>query len=236
MNFPKHIMIVEDEAIPQRYLKDILEQHDVTCVDCLDNAKDAFMQIRKQKYDMILMDINIKGSTDGIQLAREILRSHTIPIVFITAHNDSETFEEVLELSPYGFIAKPFSSRDVEVAIQLAYKRYTSKQEDEKKSSGDKDTKKVMISKHYTYVRKTSSLYRDDILLTLNTKQNKLLDILSLNINNVVEYDVLVLAIWGESKVADSALRTLVYTLRKTFPDLPIVSHSKAGYALKSQI
>ncbi len=45
---------------------------------------------------MILMDINIKGSVDGIQLARKILETYTFPIVFITAHNDDATLEELL--------------------------------------------------------------------------------------------------------------------------------------------
>ena len=236
MDFPQYIMIVEDEVITQRYLKDILEQHEVARVDCLDNAKDALSQVKKEKYDMILMDINIKGSMDGIQLAREILRTHTLPIVFITAHNDSETFQEVLELSPYGFIGKPFSSRDVEVAIQLAYKRHLTNQEVDNKKSNDEDRKIIMISDRYHYSCEVASLYCDDSLVKLNAKQNKLLEILSLNINNVVGYDSLVVAIWGDSDVADSALRTLVYNIRKILPDLPIVSHSKVGYSLLNQI
>jgi len=236
MDFPQYIMIIEDEVITQRYLKDILGQHEVARVDCLDNAKDALSQVKKEKYDMILMDINIKGSMDGIQLAREILRTHTLPIVFITAHNDSETFQEVLELSPYGFIGKPFSSRDVEVAIQLAYKRHLTNQEVDNKKTNDEDRKIIMISDRYHYSCEVASLYCDDSLVKLNAKQNKLLEILSLNINNVVGYDSLVVAIWGDSDVADSALRTLVYNIRKILPDLPIVSHSKVGYSLLSQI
>lgn len=236
MDFPQYIMIIEDEVITQRYLKDILGQHEVARVDCLDNAKDALSQVKKEKYDMILMDINIKGSMDGIQLAREILRTHTLPIVFITAHNDSETFQEVLELSPYGFIGKPFSSRDVEVAIQLAYKRHLTNQEVDNKKTNDEDRKIIMISDRYHYSCEAASLYCDDSLVKLNAKQNKLLEILSLNINNVVGYDSLVVAIWGDSDVADSALRTLVYNIRKILPDLPIVSHSKVGYSLLSQI
>jgi len=236
MDFPQHMMIVEDEVITQRYLEDILRQHEVKCVDCFDNAKDALSQLRKQKYDMILMDINIQGPMDGIQLAREILRLHTIPIVFITAHNDSETFEEVLDLSPYGFMGKPFSSRDVEVAVQLAYKRHLTTKNLDSKKTNEQNKKMIMISDHYIYSYEVSTLYCDDTPVKLNVKQNKLLETLSLNINNIVEYDVLVTAIWEDNEVADSALRTLVYSIRKSLPDLPIVSHSKVGYSLLSQI
>ena len=236
MDFPQKIMIIEDEVITQRYLKNILAQYHVDQVDCYDNAKETLINIRTKTYDMILMDINIKGSMDGIQLAREILRNHYVPIVFITAHSDTETFQEVLELSPYGFIAKPFSSKDVEVAIQLAYKQYQAHQAiDEKKSNMSNDTKMIIISDTYVYSTETKKLYSEEVLVKLNVKQNKLLEILSLHINSIVKYDTLIEAIWEDYEIADSALRTLVYTIRKALPDLPIVSHSKLGYSLRQE-
>jgi len=235
MDFPQKIMIVEDEVITQRYLKNILEQYDVEEIDCYDNAKEALTNIRIKTYEMILMDINIKGSMDGIQLAREILRSYYVPVVFITAHNDAETFHEVLELSPYGFIAKPFSSTDVEVAVQLAHKQYQAHQgiNEKKSNTSSNDVKIITISDIYTYSLETQKLYREEELVKLNVKQNKLLEILSLHINSIVKYDTLIEAIWEDYEIADSALRTLIYTIRKVLPDLPIVSHSKLGYSLR---
>ena len=233
MDFPQKIMIVEDEVITQRYLKNILAQYNVGQVDCYDNAKETLANIRTKTYEMILMDINIKGSMDGIQLAREILRNYHVPIVFITAHNDTETFQEVLELSPYGFIAKPFSSTDVEVAIQLAYKQYQAQQTTNEKKNHESDTTKIIIiSDRYTYSSEAKKLYCEDEWVKLNAKQNKLLEILSLNINSIVKYDTLIEAIWEDHEIADSALRTLIYTIRKALPDLPIISHSKLGYSL----
>jgi len=233
MDFPQEIMIVEDEVITQRYLKNILEQYDIPTIECYDNAKEALENIRQNSYEMILMDINIKGSMDGIQLAREILRTKNVPIVFITAHNDTDTFQEVLELSPYGFIAKPFSSSDVEVAIQLAYKRYITFKENNSSKKVDVEKKtEVDISEEYSYSFVDNKLYHLGILIKLNTKQNKLLEVLSKNINHVVGYDTLVDEIWGDNEISGSALRTLVYQIRKQLPDLPIVSHSKLGYSL----
>jgi CheY-like chemotaxis protein len=87
MELPKEILIVEDETITQRYLKNILEQYEINNIDCVDNAKDALLQLKTKTYEMILMDINIKGATDGIQTAREILNCWNIPIVFIPNFN-----------------------------------------------------------------------------------------------------------------------------------------------------
>ncbi len=234
MQLPKSILIIEDEIITQRYIKDILKQYKVEHTECCDNAKTAMELIRSNEvsYDMILMDINIKGSTDGIQLAREILRREEIPIVFITAHSDQETFEEVLELTPYGFIAKPFSARDIALSIQLAYQRFLAEEEHNKADNIQSGDEKIFLSSEYSYAISRQELYKNDHPVKLNKKQKKLVDILCQNINHSVDYHTLVLEIWDGEDVADSALRTLVYSLRKQYPDLPIESHSKVGYAM----
>ena len=81
MSLPKKIVIVEDEVITQRFLQDIFAQYDTTVVGCFDNAADLLAHIKDLSCDMILMDINIKGPMDGIQLARKLLEKYTVPII-----------------------------------------------------------------------------------------------------------------------------------------------------------
>ena len=232
MILPKNIVIVEDEVITQRYLQDIFQQFNVNVTGCFDNASETIDALKKIECDLLLLDINIKGAMDGIQLARHILRESTLPIVFITAHNDDETLEEILDLAPYGFIAKPFSSKEIAVTLQIAYKRYLTHVE--VCNVKDKENKTdVIIDETYSYSRQQCTLYENGITIKLNQKQNKLLSLLVDNINHTVAYDILVSRIWGEDQIADSALRTLVYSIRKILPDLPIVSHSKMGYMLQ---
>ena len=77
-------------------------------------------------------------------------------------------------------------------------------------------------------------MYYDGQIVKLNNKQSKLLEILSKNINQTVGYEILISHLWDDDRIADSTLRTLVYSLRKLLPDLPLVSHSKVGYSLQS--
>jgi len=233
MGLPQNIVIVEDEVITQRYLQDILSNNNVNVSGCFDNATDTLERLRHITCDMILMDINIKGSMDGIQLARKILEIHTFPVVFITAHNDDATLEELLELAPYGFISKPFSSKEIITTLKIAYKRYLIHSEVAKVKISEEATD-IIIDKYYTYSLKSSTLYYDGQSIKLNHKQNKLLEILSKNINNTVGYEMLISHLWDDDTIADSTLRTLVYSVRKLLPDLPIVSHSKVGYSLQS--
>ena len=235
MLLPKRIVIVEDEAITQRFLQDIFTQHDSAIAGCFDNAKDVLERISILGCDMILMDINIKGPMDGIQLARKILEKHTLPIIFITAHNDDETVEETLELSPYGFICKPFTGKDVIVTTQIAYKRYLSHCKALEVQEESRRSEEIVINQKYWYALHESQLYYDGSIVELTKNQAMLIEILAKNYGTTVDYDALISAIWGDGYVADSALRTLVYSVRKLLPEMPIVSHSKIGYALESK-
>ncbi len=233
MVFPKNIVIVEDETITQRYLQDIFAQYDVNVSGCFDNAADTIEALKSIACDMLLMDINIKGSVDGIQLAKNILKTFDIPIIFITAHNDDETFQEVLELSPYGFIEKPFSKKDIVFTLQLAYQRYLSHEKKSEPEPVNQPREYLILNEHYAYSRVLKILYYDDQPVKLSVKQSKLLETLIGNVNHTVGYDALTAAIWGNDLIADSALRTLVYSLRKTFPDLPLFSYTKIGYSIE---
>lgn len=233
MGLPKNVVIVEDEVITQRHLQDILSSNDVNVSGCFDNALDTLEALKNIDCGMILMDINIKGPTDGIQLSKKILEKYTFPIVFITAHNDDATLEELLELAPYGFINKPFSSKEILTTLKIAYKRYLIHSEVSKVKTSDKSTD-IIINEYYRYSQELSVLYYDGQAVKLNKKQGQLLEILSTNLNRTVDYDTLISQLWEDDMVADSTLRTLVYSVRKLLPDLPLVSHSKVGYSLNS--
>jgi len=224
-------MIVEDEAITQRYLKDILTEKGVKNIDCLDNAEDAMEAIRVKEYQLILMDINIKGTIDGIQLSKKILDKYVLPIVFISAYSDDETMEDVLELSPYGFITKPFGSNEVLTSLRVAYKRFLTF---EAKVMKERSDKMIQISEQYHYSINTSTLFEYGKAVKLNSKQNILMEILVKNINNTVSFDELTIQIWSDELIADSSLRTLVYSLRKLLPALPLHTQSKQGYSLNN--
>jgi DNA-binding response OmpR family regulator len=234
---PPKIMIVEDELMSQRHITGILENLGVDVVGCFDNASDARAAITKESCDMILMDINIKGSEDGIQLSRSLLQQYNVPIVFISAYSDGETLEEVMDLSPYGFITKPFGAKDVEVAISVAYKRFQIDKnkkvaiEPEKPQSSSSNL--VQIDSKYMFNIEAHTLYENDIPVRLNKKQMKLIETLVLHFNQVVDYGTIIDEVWPDGVVADSSLRTLIYSIRQILPEFPIESYSKMGYALK---
>ena len=229
---PKGVMIVEDEVLTQRYLKDVLAEQAIPVSAAVDNGEDALKYLEKGYCDLILMDINIKGPLDGLRLAKRILREHDVCIIFITAYSDENTLDEAVELSPYGFIVKPFDPDDIKIAIQIAYKRFiVYKSEKEKKGRREKHT--IVISESLTYNIPNKILLENDMPLSLSVRQLNLMDILARNINNVVSSELIISEVWGDGKASEVSLRTLVYGLRKQLPGLLLVTYSKMGYMLK---
>jgi len=235
MSFPQNIMVVEDERTTQRFIKDILKQHSIKSIECFDIAEDALHRVRSKDFDMILMDININGKMNGIELAKKILRTIDLPIVFISGERDTETLENVLKLSPYGFIFKPFSSKEMEFSLQLAYQNYISQIQRAKRKETALLNDLVHIDDKYSYDLKKKKLYCNTASVKLNVRQEKVIEVFCTNLNSTISYEVLSAAVWGESKCQGSALRTLIYTLRKLLPDLPLVSYSKVGYSLQTK-
>ncbi|MEA5427963.1 response regulator [Arcicella lustrica] len=114
------ILIVEDEGIVALELQESLEQEGFEVVAVADNAIDAIAIIKKEDIDLILLDIHIKGELDGIQTAIRINQLKNLPIIYLTAYADSETFERAKATKPSAYLIKPFRINDLRRAIDLA--------------------------------------------------------------------------------------------------------------------
>jgi len=96
------------------------------------SADAALESVAELKPDLILMDIELAGSTDGIQAATEIHRRFGIPIVFTTGLDDKPTILRALETKPFGYVIKPYGTQELEAAIEMAlYRVQRDKERDE---------------------------------------------------------------------------------------------------------
>jgi len=120
------IMIVEDEIIVAKDIQRILKKMGYEAFDPFVQGKKALDAIEKLNPDLILLDINLKGSElDGIQVAEQIHQHYQLPFIFLTAFSDKPTLERAKLTEPYGYIIKPFEENDIRTAIEIAYYKYT---------------------------------------------------------------------------------------------------------------
>lgn len=116
----KSIYIVEDEPIIARTIKIALEQEGYTICGIADNGKEALYDIDELQPDLVLLDITLKGTVDGITVAQKLQQKTNIPYVFLTSLTDSETTERVKLTKPAGFISKPFTIASLRNNIEIA--------------------------------------------------------------------------------------------------------------------
>ena len=118
-----NILVVEDEAITALNLKYDLEDLGYEVPETIDNGNDAIEKSQELYPDLVLMDINLKGNVDGIEAAKEISEMG-IPIIFLTANTDDMTAFEALKTAPYGYLSKPYSSKDLELTVAMVLRKH----------------------------------------------------------------------------------------------------------------
>lgn len=129
------VMIVEDEMIVAKDLQRILKKLGYDTTDPFPSGQKALEQLEFLRPDFILLDINLKGDMDGIELAQHVMQDYGIPFIFITAFSDRNTLNRAKTVEPYGYIIKPFSEDDIRTSVELALYKHAKDVEHRSKSN-----------------------------------------------------------------------------------------------------
>jgi two-component system cell cycle sensor histidine kinase/response regulator CckA len=122
----RKVLIVEDEALIALDLERRVLRMGFDVVGTADNCAEAVEVFRDTRPDLVLMDIFIRGPADGIQTARELGRFSDVPVIFITAFADSDTVGRAAEVSPYGYLLKPFDDNTLAATVRVALERHAA--------------------------------------------------------------------------------------------------------------
>ena len=115
-----NILIVEDEALVAAMIKEALHgtKYHVRAVAFDKNS--ALKYLSTEPVDAVLLDINLEGHFEGIDIGRIIRIEHHIPFIYITAHADDQTLHNAKVTQPSGYIIKPFTERDLLAGLEIA--------------------------------------------------------------------------------------------------------------------
>lgn len=115
-----NILIVEDEPIIAADLEDRLTHIGYQVPEIFASGEEAIAYVQHTQPDLILMDVNLEGTLNGIETTQKIKAQYDIPVIFLTSNSDEATFAAAKETSPAAFLSKPFRGRDLQHAIELA--------------------------------------------------------------------------------------------------------------------
>lgn len=126
MNKPARILVVEDKRTAALLIEKTLISQGYYVTDVVISGEEAVQKAQEDDPDLILMDIELPGSMDGIEAASKITSQLNIPVVYLTAYSNDETLQRVKMTNPFGFIVKPFKARDLHSTIELALAKHDS--------------------------------------------------------------------------------------------------------------
>ena len=117
-------LIIEDEILIAEELRDRLSRLGFSVIAAVDSGEEGIAIATRERPDLVLMDIRLKGEIDGVQAAKEIRRHVDVPIVYLTAYSDRPTVERAKQTEHDGFLMKSFLRRELQSTLEVAMQRH----------------------------------------------------------------------------------------------------------------
>jgi DNA-binding NarL/FixJ family response regulator len=121
------VLIVEDEPLVAEDIALALEKNDFIVSAIAYNKEDALEALRSNLPDMAILDINLNGAMQGIEIAATISNQYHIPFIFLTSYSDKRTLTDAKFTEPAGYIVKPFTEAGLYSTLEVALYNYAQK-------------------------------------------------------------------------------------------------------------
>ncbi len=217
-----NVLIVEDEPIPAAYLKTIIEDNSkFKVLSIAQSANDAFIALKNNSFDVICLDIMLKGAADGARAAIEIRdRYPQIEIVFLTVYSEDEMLEFASEAKAFAYLLKPYRPEEIKATFKLLESKLKQNPLHQIKDSI------VKLISNYKFDTDKKLLYKDNQEIPLSKKELDFLHFLCQNPNSTLHTDTIL----NRLNITDTSLRSIIYRIRKATTKDLIISAKKYGY------
>ncbi|MFC5044707.1 response regulator transcription factor [Aquimarina hainanensis] len=205
----KKILLVEDDPNFGTVLKDYLVMNDYQVVHAK-NGMEGFEKFKKDDYDMCILDVMMPYK-DGFTLAKEIRdKNEEIPIIFLTAKAMKEDVLKGYKIGADDYLNKPFDSEVLLMKIQAIMQRKTTE------SVVDSKQFEFMIGSFHLNSKLRFLTYKDEESIKLSPKENELLRLLALHLNDLMPRELALTKIWRDDNYFTSrSMDVYIAKLRK---------------------
>jgi len=221
------ILIVDDEPQLRRVISTTLVASGYT-VEQARTGEEALNRLREQKYDLVLLDLNMPG-IGGLETCREIRWSSDVAIIILSVRNSEKDKVQALDAGADDYVSKPFSSPELLARIRAALRRLPVSPD-----SGSQ----VLVLGNVTVNFLQRRVSAGDKEIRLTPKEFDLLQYLANNPDQPVPHRKLLQAVWGPDYGDEvEYLRVFINQLRKKIEPDPshpayILTEPWVGYRL----
>lgn len=125
------VVIVEDESLVAQDISQILRDEGYIIQAIASDGETAIKKIVEHAPDLVLLDVQIKGEIDGIDVAQFTQSFYDVPIVYLTAFSDTETLKRAQSTNPLGYVVKPFRREQLLGSIAIALSTHAAQKQDD---------------------------------------------------------------------------------------------------------
>lgn len=205
----RKILLVEDNDTIIMGLKYSLEQENFE-VDTAKNIVTAKSKIKKQEYDLYLLDIALPDG-EGYEICKTIKEKENSPVIFLTAKDEETDIVQGLDMGADDYVVKPFRTRELISRINSVLRRY------QKNTSSENQIKcqNILIDNN------TAKVYKNGKEVILTSLEYKILLMLFNNKNILVTREQILDKIWDMAGnfVNDNTLTVYIKRIREKIDD-----------------
>jgi DNA-binding NarL/FixJ family response regulator len=139
------IVITEDDSVVAADIQQIVTALGHHVVAITDSGTETIRVVEQFSPDLVLVDIGLHGTMDGIEVANQIQQRSRIPVVFITGYVDDEIMQRAASAGARGYLTKPFRPTDLNAAIRIAIQKRNPNESPEE-SSPDQDPRLDLLT------------------------------------------------------------------------------------------
>ena len=208
----KSILIVDDHPLVREGMKEMLQsvRFDVSTSD---GGEAALELLETNSYDLILLDINMRG-INGFEVIQRIRsKGLTTPVMVVSGRKEDQDALYGLEIGADDYIIKPFNPVTLVAKAKALIRR--------SRERSPQSTSNIIEAGPFTYNTSTLRFYENDVEIPLSAKENSMIKLFIDNVDHIFSKDMIYSVIWGETIIDENAIMVYVNRLRQKIEDDP---------------
>ena len=205
------VLIVDDDESVQSVLYKVIVSNGIEA-KVVSSGEEALLQVKRYTFDLILLDINMRGM-DGFQVVQTLRRQGVkTPIIIVSGRKEDYDTLYGLDIGADDYITKPFNPIVLGAKVKAMIRR------NQNLLSG---SSAVITAGPFQYDTHTLRLYKHGEEILLSSKENAMMKLFLDNINRIFSKKMLYEMIWGETIIDENAIMVYINRLRQKIEDEP---------------
>ena len=201
------VLVVDDDKTILTMLFKALKNNGIEA-DLAISGEAALELVKQNKYDLILLDINMRG-INGFEVIQKLRGSGlSTPVMVVSGRKEDQDALYGLEIGADDYITKPFNPVTLVAKAKALIRR--------SRSTSPQGTNNIITAGPFTYNTSTLRFYKNDVEIPLSSKENSMIKLFIDNVEDMI-YSV----IWGETIIDENAIMVYVNRLRQKIEDDP---------------